>query len=36
LFKRKSPPAITPLDLPTILTGTSIVIFLVKDLKKSR
>ena len=25
-FKRKTPPAITPLELPTTLTGTSIVI----------
>ncbi|MCY1450592.1 hypothetical protein D9M71_674130 [compost metagenome] len=27
-FKRKTPPARTPLDVPTIFTGTSIVISL--------
>jgi hypothetical protein len=36
LFKRKSPPAITPLDLPMILTGTSIVISFRQRFERSQ
>jgi hypothetical protein len=34
LFKRKSPPAITPLESPMIFTGTSIVISLSSKFEK--
>jgi hypothetical protein len=36
LFKRKSPPAITPLESPMIFTGTSIVISLSSKFERSQ
>jgi hypothetical protein len=35
LFRRKSPPAITPFESPMILTGTSIVISLSQRFERS-